>query len=552
MNKNVGNYSSTFLLFLILFPLLPVFVLSIDTPFCLIDDLGDWTILKSVSSLSGMKDLISEWLTFDGTVRFRPIYQITNIFTWSVFQTNAAMHHAFRWFLKGVTVYFVVGSVIEYSKLRSKELGSVYEENFPFLSVFVSLAFILYFPNNPEARLAPTELQSGLFMAMNLWAFIKIVNHTHGNNSKKSSKLNTIFLFSLIGMAVSKEPNIALIATTVFLLLVFSLKKGFFFKNFLWFYSLMTAIFLVFRLMISFRKTPGSGQAFSLAVMSFLNMFFSYLKSTFLVSSTQYITWMMILPILIALYIKLVQLLPAKDKSDPKSVFSDSILVFFSPILLFFSYLTVMSLVGLHFHRYGYQLIVYLACIIGFSVEEINKSFFKSKFRAILQALVIVGSLYFVSFNYANFVYQFYSQWHQGTAAKKAITYVKNLVDSGERVIINYKGEPEGSFYLYFTGFLPYFEGYEGLVEMSYDLQAIKNIPGKTTYIVSRVDLPLSRELIDRVEPDEPRIMQFADRISSFVRGSQTKIDYTLDGGVSGYWQNAWLVYRNQEKGNTL
>jgi hypothetical protein len=137
--------------------LLPVWALAIQTPFRLIDDYGAVFAVQRLGVTGFLRDSFSLAVN---PVRFRPTHDLGQLLCYWLFSTNAALHHVMRLLMK-LAAFAALWAVA----LRAIEGASGHRlatgERRPLMALAVALFF--YFPNNPEARLAPQELATILY-----------------------------------------------------------------------------------------------------------------------------------------------------------------------------------------------------------------------------------------------------------------------------------------------------------------------------------------------------------------------------------------------------
>jgi len=189
-----------FLCFLVLLLFLTgqAMILSLTTGFSLIDDYGDWKHIEIFDSLSMFLNWLGSTFLFPTPGRFRPFFELGHALTWLVFGEAAWLHHLWRWLCKGLTLYLLFATV-RTAGLRAGP-GFV-----------LAAALFLLFPNNPEARLAPQELSSGLGLMILLQAWV-------GRLTGQTLSLLPVLGGSAL-LFFSKESNIVFVP--IFLLFLF-------------------------------------------------------------------------------------------------------------------------------------------------------------------------------------------------------------------------------------------------------------------------------------------------------------------------------------------
>ena len=152
LRKDPALAAAACLLVVLLAGLLPVWALSVRTPFRLIDDYGASFDLWDKPL---REHLASNLLVRENEGRFRPTYDLGQWIAFGLFGADYRGHHALRLLLKVLAFAALLAVALRHvegsggTRLRTRER-----------LVLAALAFSLffYFPNNPEARLTPQEL----------------------------------------------------------------------------------------------------------------------------------------------------------------------------------------------------------------------------------------------------------------------------------------------------------------------------------------------------------------------------------------------------------
>ncbi len=171
--------------------LLAIWRMALHTPFRLIDDYLDWRTAAMFHPLQYLRDLA---LNFSGA-RYRPVNDLGNALAWKVFSSHFALHHAWRLAVKVVTFLFFWRTIRAVSRplvARASLLGV------PLLTFAFALYF--FFPNNPEARLAPQELASAFGFFWFTWSLVEATVAT------RLGYLSALASFTVFCLA--KEPNV--------------------------------------------------------------------------------------------------------------------------------------------------------------------------------------------------------------------------------------------------------------------------------------------------------------------------------------------------------
>jgi hypothetical protein len=175
--------------------LLPVWALSLQTPFRLIDDYGAVFVVRRLGVGGFLRDNFSLAVN---PARFRPTHDLGQLVAWGLFADHPAPHHLMRLLMKMAAfaaLLAVALRAVEQAAGRRPSTG----HHLALLPLAVSLFF--YFPNNPEARLAPQELATVLYF-MGALFFL-------GHRSRVVSLgLADVLCFVCFALALwAKEPN---------------------------------------------------------------------------------------------------------------------------------------------------------------------------------------------------------------------------------------------------------------------------------------------------------------------------------------------------------
>jgi hypothetical protein len=176
----------------------PPLYLSLNTPFALIDDYTDW-IISGNSFKAVMQSQFASLFELSLS-RTRPMFDLLNYFTWNIFGDRPWAHHLFRWALKVGAFALIFFSI---KNILIKFINKHTEKDYLRIIFFLPLFVFFLSPNNPDARLAPVELELSLFLALLFFSSIKIIF------SLSSSEKNNWYLLFLyvgaIGVIASKE-----------------------------------------------------------------------------------------------------------------------------------------------------------------------------------------------------------------------------------------------------------------------------------------------------------------------------------------------------------
>lgn len=180
--------------------------LSLGTPFRFIDDYGDWQAVSLFDSGSFSRWFFGEFLS--GTPgRWRPGFTLFNAFSWRLFGPNPALHHLARIATTAATA--AMSALFVRLSFRRSLSRLSRADRFAILAVPVLM--ILFWPNRPDARLAPQEVPSAFWLAAANLLLLLVARA--GRNAGRAIRicLPAAFSASLLLLAISKETNVAVL-----------------------------------------------------------------------------------------------------------------------------------------------------------------------------------------------------------------------------------------------------------------------------------------------------------------------------------------------------
>ena len=180
--------------------------LSVGTPFRLIDDYGDWAAVSLFDSGGFSRWFFGEVLS--GTPgRWRPGFTLVNAVSWRLFGPDPALHHLAR---LAATLATAAMSAL-FVRLSFRRSLSRLSRADRFAVLAMPVLMILFWPNRPDARLAPQEVPSAFWLAATNLLFLLVVRA--GRNAARAIRIALLAAFSasLLLLAVSKETNVAVL-----------------------------------------------------------------------------------------------------------------------------------------------------------------------------------------------------------------------------------------------------------------------------------------------------------------------------------------------------
>ena len=202
-----GAWWAVALLLLLGAGLLPVWALSLQTPFRLVDDYG--AVLAVWDRSPG--EHVSSNVFLREQVRFRPVHDLGQFLAFGLFSADHRLHHGLRLVMKAMAFAALLAVALRHVKALAGRSPGPLER-----LVTGGLAFSLffYFPNNPEARLSPQELATVLYFMGSLFFLM-------GGRVRATSTLSDVLGVLCFALALwSKEPNVIPGAVVLALILV--------------------------------------------------------------------------------------------------------------------------------------------------------------------------------------------------------------------------------------------------------------------------------------------------------------------------------------------
>ena len=187
---------------------IPILSYSLNTPFALVDDYYDWTWVDVLED----RERLSQWfyerfLTFQNTEsRHRPFFELYNMLAWKTFGPTPWLHHLSRWVLHFAPVFAFAAAFLAFP-------GSRQSPAFRLIPLALLVYLWLFFPNSPASRLAPQEVYSVLFLGLCTWMVaLMLLGKDDGRGPTATLKIHGLFFLGFLGLALSKETNIAVMA----------------------------------------------------------------------------------------------------------------------------------------------------------------------------------------------------------------------------------------------------------------------------------------------------------------------------------------------------
>lgn len=520
--------------------LLPAIWYSLNTPFALIDDYTDWRVVKTFSSLSGCLKWVQNLFFYFGPGRFRPIFEIYNYLTWSIFGANHHLHHLARLLLKFAAGYFSIKTISLFVSNPKNKIN---------LGIFTFLSIYLFYPNCPEARLSPQELEVVLFLSILFFYIGRLLLKKNGNLCEISKTDYIAMLLSFTLLAGSKEP--AVVFTSLSLCFIIALTK-LTLKGTLKILPFIIVFIFSFAKIYSSFSSGGYGiKPITLDLMSRNIEWYS--KEFFLMNTSKVFTLLFLMPFTYFLLKKVKLLKKASMIVRARGFLVHNIKSRLEQILIydkestFYIFLTLNFLAFFVFSlafwekviRYFYPLVYIISVLLGLGFAH-NFMFYKRGKRFV----VIICLFYFIFGNYYNFLYQFAAQYSTRRTESKMLQSVNYLLEEGKTVHNVLRSEFEGKINCYFNEYLPFYHGTKYRIKNIQKDQQHK-LSQVNGYYVTKKKTTLSDFTIHQkfTNRQDLLMLKVAKSISSFVLCDASPFFWT-DAGAPKIGQINWYIYK--------
>ncbi len=520
--------------------LVPVLYYSLTTPFALVDDLGMCYYVEFLdNSKRFFKWFNMAFLEF-GNGRYRPFFDLYNMFTWKLFGPAAWLHHLARWALHfGALLSFALAFLS--FKPQQEKNPSTESIAVPVSSSLLSLAFLVYlwlfFPNSPVSRLGPQELNTVFFLGLCNWAIAQLIVQQEKSQHivPRLLQIYGTLLLAYAGSSFSKEINIAVMAWI--LLFYFALVL----KRFVWHKLLvglpLLALFVYTTTQV-FYASKSSGYGVSpITLELLLNNSKWIFKELFQVTTSPYIAASFLtlcLFLFLGIAVRLVQRNSRKELAFVLFLLGQFICLY---LIVCTSWAQVL--------RYWYILIPVFTTLLAFSVKfllEFTQRYLRHALP-VLKVAMLAFLVFFIGSNYYNFLLQTVVQHSLRHAEGEIIESVITLHDLDEYVSIPMiKGDPEGELVAhliaYYQRFTPRFYG------KKYNIStAPPKKEGTSYYLVTmheqRKGPPPWKTIVNR---RDYVVLSWTKKIAGVLQGKDPY--YSKDAGVHWLDWYQWYIYK--------
>ena len=526
-NLQIGAWFTLILL------LIPPLWYSLRTPFALIDDYNSWMIVRSFSHVSGIILWFQDtWVhTYN---RFRITFDMYDLVTWALLGGNHTLHHAMRWVLKAIVVWSTFNILrLMVSDWRS-EIG---------LSFWVFCVLYIFFPNNPEARLAPTELLTVTFLALLFYELSRLFVRARGDLKVLGLRRYLWVIFVFTAMLWVKETNIVIGMVALMMLVCLNLKR--------WMRLLpFVVIVLITGIRVWAEKHAGGYGTAPITLELIHKNIVWYNRWLFLRDTSWVCSLSLLVPLLAGVAWLVIQTWKTRLVEN-RWLWRWVLWLQTHPILtfcwlVFLSMLSYYAIVLISWElvpRYFYPVVYLLALWIGLILLAVEA--FPSRWRLAVTGLVIVASVYFIGANYYNFIYQFANQYYTRIVEQDVLRTSDRLLRDGRTVTLTMDGEFEDKINNYFNDYLPYYK------QTGYRIKIGPVMPPNDgCYYVSRskMTLPAGHQSYRCFDHrGVSKILWWCDRISSWFQFGRPAFQWEDAGapyiGRHGEEMSVWYMY---------
>ena len=418
----------------------PILSYSLNTPFALVDDYYDWTWLEVLENPHSLSQWFYErFVSLDATgSRHRPFFEFYNMLVWKTFGPTPWLHHLSRWVFHFAAVFAFSAAFLAFPVEKQNP-------TFRFIPLALLVYLWLFFPNSPASRLAPQEVYSVFFLGLCTW-MVALILLKRDDSPTATLGIHGVFFLGFLGLALSKETNIALMAWMLVFYPVLLLARRP--PRVLLICIPLVLIFL--HLFIKVLNAPGYGPTER-------ENYVYWHSREILVGLFQFHTSLLLLALFTVLCILLLWNVFArvfKGRWDPELWF---IVFLLGLAASMFAIVVVSWGVAL---RYWYVLIPIFALLMAYSCKYVLE-YASHRPRLVWRlapAMFVLFIAYFVGANYYNAMWQTVVQHDVRTIESRLIAEVTQLHDQGHHVYIS-ESRDEHVFNLvrYFHGFAPRF-----------------------------------------------------------------------------------------------
>ncbi|MCE9600290.1 MAG: hypothetical protein K8S54_20190 [Spirochaetia bacterium] len=501
---------------------LPVYY-AWNTPFALIDDYSDWQFQRVFLSL----DAFQVWFTgnfaqFSGG-RYRPYFDISQGISWIVLGPNPGIHHIVRILVRVCTGLFIASAYLQFC---NSWRGSVPRASFE-VSRFQGLAGLLllfiFFPNNPEARLAPQELHSGFFISMLIWIAARAL-------TRPQAFLSTVLLYyiAFFGLAIAKEVNFFVLPVCILVFHLFIIKRH---RLVLSVLPILIFVHTLAKITTAY-KSGGYGSRPVNAELIWNNV--AWIIQNILLINLNWIVSIAFIALL--LFVLVDSFIQIRKPLAPET--RKSLLILLTATAFLGAFGVGITTSWLQVLRYWYPMIPPIVLILGIALFRLNLfTLDRGSLNRLLRiASVLVAIVFFLS-AWPAVLYQYIVQHHSRNTELMLIKRLQTRLDSGETIQLDLnESEYADKLRTILLDFNPY---YYGTKPYSLDVLSPDKASTSALFVTRNAASVIPTEEIESKNSYAifKRSLAFA-RAFHLIRKPETYLDH----GAEPFWAYKWYI----------
>ncbi len=407
--------------------LLPSITMSLSTPIAMVDDISDSISEPSVAHI------------FDTNYwRFRPIWDVKTWLMYEIFGLNMTIHHLLRLLLKFASGVFFILSIYHINRIAQKKYDirtNMYTRISFTITCIVFASIFCFFPNTPEARLAPQELDLMFWYSLALFNFVRFLR------VEKISIIHILLIFlPYFILLFFKESSIAYSLPLLGFILYGALRR----KKF--FYTIPFIAITVYHLyriaIIGFSGSNYGTAAFDISRYTEVAMDAIQRVSLYQWSWAFALVFCIIVPAIGCFYVVFTnRRFNHTRRSFPVGSISFWMLYFLSSAG--FSLLSIVVTSAFPVHRYTHVYFVPTLLLFTYSFHIILDHVMLKKIASkIVLVLTLLFCITFIGANYYNYLYQYLNQYYVRKTEQTFLAQSDALLEKGAQLQVIGTGEP--------------------------------------------------------------------------------------------------------------
>ena len=522
---------------------IPALYYSLDTPFALVDDYGDWIF----SWLWGGSESFSGWLARNfgsGDGRYRPFWVFYNAVAWKAFGANPWLYHLSRWVWHFGAVLMFAAAFCRFAGNGQRGNAGAFDgmsrlnRLLPLLPVALLAYLWLFYPNSPASRLFPQEVYTVFFLGLCTWMAALLLTGADDAGRGRSRLLQYGLLgLGCLGLSMTKEVNVAVVlwlAISYYAILIIKIGGGW--QRILAGIPLVVIFLLTLNRIYAAAAISGTGYGSSLTREQVTRNAVDILYGLFQVETSFLITAGLGALSLALLCVVIIRAVRRRLRFDNETLF---ILFLVGQLASMFVILCLSWGIVL---RYWYILIPVFTTLLAFSAKFILEAAVQRSRRLALTVALTLSSfiIFFVAANYYNFLWQTVAQHSLRHVDTQLISATTQLISQGEYVQINpeeLQDEPGGRLKYYFEFFAPAVYHREHKIHTTPPEESDRPY----YYIDSHPYLYPVDVHIDIIGREHYRPLSYARAVSGLLQGGAPYLE--KDAGVHYRRDYRWMIY---------